>query len=315
MIPEILFLVEQICPRTTQIYNLGAAISVLLQTGAFEAVEGIGDSLKDRVSDVAERRRCRVYAYLATADKAFVLVVAEGAFVADADEGCGADVTVAYGTLAVAFVAEAADRNAGRLAAHNQITVSSLAYGLSLTTFCKGRTGDGATCWRCGSVRLIVDLESPRRDEGSRFSREVVLERVMWRVSWMFVVCGSCRSFSMRKARVREQPGDNGFCQKFAHRNTDVINQLHLHPPATKHREYQSTSCRNHGRDGKQFSAVQQHLGLFTFGPAAPAGPSHHLRLHNAPLYAQPARSNCWCNHRSAEWTHNHHGAGLPVQD
>lgn len=118
------------------------------------------------------------------------MVVAEGALVADADEGCGADVTVAYGALAVAFVAEAADGDAGSLAAHYQITVSLLACALSLTAFCEGRTGDGATCWRCGSVRLIVDLESPRRDEGSRFSREVVLERVMWRVSQMGV-CGS----------------------------------------------------------------------------------------------------------------------------
>lgn len=47
MIPEILFLVEQIGPRTTQIYNLGAAISVLFKTGAFEAVKGVGDALRD----------------------------------------------------------------------------------------------------------------------------------------------------------------------------------------------------------------------------------------------------------------------------
>jgi hypothetical protein len=47
MIPEILFLVEQIRPRTTQIYNLRAAISVFFQTGAFEAVEGVGDALRD----------------------------------------------------------------------------------------------------------------------------------------------------------------------------------------------------------------------------------------------------------------------------
>lgn len=45
MIPKILFLVEQICSRTTQIYNLGAAVSVLFQTRAFEAVKGIRDSL------------------------------------------------------------------------------------------------------------------------------------------------------------------------------------------------------------------------------------------------------------------------------
>lgn len=47
MIPEILLLVEQIRPRTSQIYNLGAAISVLFETCAFEAVKGVGNSLKD----------------------------------------------------------------------------------------------------------------------------------------------------------------------------------------------------------------------------------------------------------------------------
>ena len=57
-------------------------------------------------------------AYLAAAHDAFVLVVAEGAFVADADEGGGADVAVADGAFAVAFVAEAADGDAGLLAAH-----------------------------------------------------------------------------------------------------------------------------------------------------------------------------------------------------
>lgn len=41
LIPEILFLVEQICPRTTQIYNLRAPVSVLLQSCALEAVEGV----------------------------------------------------------------------------------------------------------------------------------------------------------------------------------------------------------------------------------------------------------------------------------
>ena len=41
LIPEILFLVEQICPRTTQIYNLGTPVSVLLQSCALKAVEGV----------------------------------------------------------------------------------------------------------------------------------------------------------------------------------------------------------------------------------------------------------------------------------
>lgn len=57
-------------------------------------------------------------AYLAAAHDAFVLVVAKGALVADADESCGAHVAVADGAFAVAFIAEAADGDAGLLAAH-----------------------------------------------------------------------------------------------------------------------------------------------------------------------------------------------------
>jgi hypothetical protein len=86
LIPEILFLVEQIRPRTTQIYNLRASVSVLLQARALEAVEGIRDSFT-------------------AAHDAFVLVVAEGALVADAHEGCGAHVGVADGAFAVTFIA------------------------------------------------------------------------------------------------------------------------------------------------------------------------------------------------------------------
>ena len=69
----------------------------------------------------------RSVSYLATTDKAFVLVVAKGALVADADEGCRADVTVAYGTLAVALIAKTTDGDASCLAAHYQITVSQSA--------------------------------------------------------------------------------------------------------------------------------------------------------------------------------------------
>jgi len=45
----------------------------------------------------------------------------EGAFVADADEGGGADVGVTDGAFAVAFVAEAADGYAGLFAAHDEV--------------------------------------------------------------------------------------------------------------------------------------------------------------------------------------------------
>ena len=104
MIPKILLLVKQIRPTATQIDNLGAAVAVLLQASAFEAVEGVGDAL-------------------AAADDAFVLVVAEGAFVADAGEGRGPHVRVADGAFAIAFVAEAADGDAGLFAAHDKIGV------------------------------------------------------------------------------------------------------------------------------------------------------------------------------------------------
>jgi hypothetical protein len=66
LIPETFLLIEQICPRTSQIDNLGTTVAVLLQARAFEAVKGVTDTL-------------------ATADNALVLVVAEGALVADSD--------------------------------------------------------------------------------------------------------------------------------------------------------------------------------------------------------------------------------------
>jgi|SRR5690242_11212551 len=102
MIPEILFLVEQIGPATPQIDNLGTPVPVLLEAYALEAVEGVADAL-------------------AAAHDALVLVVAEGALVADAGEGGGAHVSVAHGALAVALIAEAADGYAGLLAAHDEV--------------------------------------------------------------------------------------------------------------------------------------------------------------------------------------------------
>ena len=68
--------------------------------------------------------------HLATAHDTLVLVVAEGALVADAHERCGAHVGVADGTLAVALVAEAADRDARLLAAHYEIAVNGVSIQL-----------------------------------------------------------------------------------------------------------------------------------------------------------------------------------------
>ena len=124
MIPEILLLVKQIRPRTPQVDNLRTPIPILLQPCTLEAVESVRDALfpnhtvslfvfNNSPSQVSKRE-----AYLATAHDALVLVVAKGAFVADADEGRGAHVAVADGAFAVAFVAEAADGDAGLLAAH-----------------------------------------------------------------------------------------------------------------------------------------------------------------------------------------------------
>jgi hypothetical protein len=102
MIPEVLFLVKQIRPTTSQIDNLGTSIAILLETCTLKAVEGVRDALT------------------ATND-ALILVIAERAFVADAGKGGRPDVGVTDGAFAVAFVAETADGNAGLLATHDEI--------------------------------------------------------------------------------------------------------------------------------------------------------------------------------------------------
>jgi len=107
MVPKILLLVKQIRPRATQINNLRTPIAILLEARALEAVERIRDPL-------------------AAAHNALVLVVAEGALVADAHERRGPHVAVADGAFAVAFVAEAADRYAGGFAAHDEIAGGGL---------------------------------------------------------------------------------------------------------------------------------------------------------------------------------------------
>lgn len=95
-------LTKQIRPRTPQINNLRTPIPILLQPRALKAVERVRDAL-------------------AAAHDALVLVVAEGALVADAREGRGPHVAVADGAFAVAFVAEAADGDAGLFAAHYEV--------------------------------------------------------------------------------------------------------------------------------------------------------------------------------------------------
>ena len=139
VIPEILFLVKQIRPTTTQIYNLRAPIAVLLQARALEAVKGVRDAF-------------------ATADDAFVLVVAEGALVANAGKGGRAHVGVAYGAFAVALVAEAADGDAGLLAAHYEIAALDVSIGAYLC-WVEALTDDGET-WR-GFIDVAQKTDRP----------------------------------------------------------------------------------------------------------------------------------------------------------
>ncbi|KAI0999156.1 hypothetical protein K3495_g9042 [Podosphaera aphanis] len=103
VIPEVLFLVEQVSPRAAQIDNLRTPIAVFLETRALEAVERVADPLT-------------------SADDALVLVVAEGTFVADAHQGGGPHVGVAHWTLAVTLIAKAPDGNSGLLTAHDKVT-------------------------------------------------------------------------------------------------------------------------------------------------------------------------------------------------
>ena len=104
MIPKVLFLIKQIRPRRAEVDDLGTAIAILFEARAFEAVESVTNAL-------------------AAADDALVLIVAEGALVADAHEGGRAHIRIANGALAVALVAQPAQRNARLLSAHDEVGV------------------------------------------------------------------------------------------------------------------------------------------------------------------------------------------------
>lgn len=110
MIPKVLLLIKQIRPRAPQIDNLRTSIPILLQPRTLKTVESVGDAF-------------------AAADDAFVLVIAERAFVADAHKRCGAHVGVADGALAIAFVAEAADGDAGGFSAHYEVAGRAVSLG------------------------------------------------------------------------------------------------------------------------------------------------------------------------------------------
>lgn len=125
MIPKVFLLVEQIRPRTAQVDDLRTPIPILFQPRTFKAVERVGYALSPHLCQplFLRAREGEEEAYLSAAYHALVLVVAEGAFVADADEGRRAHVAIADGAFAVAFVAETTDGDAGLLAAHYEIAV------------------------------------------------------------------------------------------------------------------------------------------------------------------------------------------------
>lgn len=102
--PMLFPLKEQICPRTSQIYNLRTPIPILFKPCTLEAVERVADALT-------------------AAHDALVLVVAERTLIADAYKGGWTHVGVAHRTFTVAFVAQTSDGNAGLFAAHDKVGV------------------------------------------------------------------------------------------------------------------------------------------------------------------------------------------------
>jgi len=105
VIPEILLLVEQIRPTTSQIYNLRTPIPILLQSRTLKAVKRVRNTLQNVSAYAQYSRGYRRRTYLTTANHTLVLVVTKTAFVADANEGCRTNVGVADGAFSVAFVA------------------------------------------------------------------------------------------------------------------------------------------------------------------------------------------------------------------
>jgi hypothetical protein len=116
MPPKILLLIKQIGTAAAEVDDLGTAVAVALEPRALEAVEGVADAL-------------------AATHDALVLVVAERALVADARQRRRPHVRVAHGALAVALVAQAADVDAGKLAAHDQVGVVAGHFFLFLFVF------------------------------------------------------------------------------------------------------------------------------------------------------------------------------------
>ena len=100
MIPEALLLVEEICSGASKVDDLRAPVSVLLQSGTFEAVKGVADPF-------------------ATANDTFILIVSKGTFVAYSNKCCWTYIAVANRAFTVAFVAETPDGYPRLFSAHD----------------------------------------------------------------------------------------------------------------------------------------------------------------------------------------------------
>jgi len=95
-------LIEQVCPTCAQVHDLGAPITVFLQSRAFGTVIRVGDTR-------------------GAANNAPTAVGTKITFVTDADKCLRPNVRVADWAFSVALLAQAADSNTRLSPAHNQI--------------------------------------------------------------------------------------------------------------------------------------------------------------------------------------------------
>lgn len=100
----LLLLIEHICPGTTQINDLGTAITITLQLWTFPAVVCVWYSW--RAADDAAPLECTVVT-----------------LVTDPDDRGGTDITVAYHTLAIALLAQPSYGYAWLLTTHDEIRI------------------------------------------------------------------------------------------------------------------------------------------------------------------------------------------------
>ena len=85
VVPEVFLLVEEVCSRRTQIYDLRASIAVFFKASAFEAVEGIRDTLEHDLSARISGDTFRAKTHFTTTYDTLILVITERTFVAYAN--------------------------------------------------------------------------------------------------------------------------------------------------------------------------------------------------------------------------------------